>query len=72
VKITDKLKNMIMKTMTKINKISLAILIAIGMQYFIVGAFTFNTIDFSNFSLLNWILEIIYLTFAISFSLREE
>jgi len=59
--------------MTKnINKISLAILIAIGMQYFIVGAFTFNTIDFSNFSLLNWILEIIYLTFAISFSLREE
>ena len=36
-----------MKNMTKINKISLAILIAIGVQYFIVGAFTFNTIDFS-------------------------
>jgi len=63
---------MIMKTMTKINKISLAILIAIGVQYFIVGAFTFNTIDFSSFSLLNWILELIYLTFAISLSLRED
>ena len=63
---------MIMKTMTKINKISLAILVAIGMQYFIVGAFTFNTIDFSSFSFLNWILEIIYLTFAVSLSLRED
>lgn len=61
-------KNMIQK----INKISLAILVAIGMQYFIVGAFTFNTIDFSDFSLLNWLLEIIYLTFAVSFSLRED
>ena len=56
----------------KINKITLAILIAIGMQYFMVGAFTFNTIDFSSFSLLNWLLEIIYLTFAVSFSLRED
>jgi hypothetical protein len=55
-----------------INKISLAILIAIGMQYFMVGAFTFNTIDFSSFSLLNWLLEIIYLTFAVSFSLRGD
>ena len=62
-----------LKLMTKkINKITLAILIAIGMQYFMVGAFTFNTIDFSSFSFLNWILEIIYLTFAVSFSLRED
>ena len=63
---------MIMKNMTKINRISLAILVAIGMQYFIVGAFTFNTIDFSSFSLLNWILEIIYLTFTISLALRTD
>jgi membrane protein insertase Oxa1/YidC/SpoIIIJ len=61
-----------MKNMTKINRISLAILVAIGMQYFIVGAFTFNTIDFSSFSLLNWILEIIYLTFTISLALRTD
>ena len=63
---------MIMKNMTKINRISLAILVAIGMQYFIVGAFTFNTIDFSSFSLLNWILEIIYLSFTISLALRTD
>jgi membrane protein insertase Oxa1/YidC/SpoIIIJ len=61
-----------MKNITKINRISLAILVAIGMQYFIVGAFTFNTIDFSSFSLLNWILEIIYLTFTISLALRTD
>jgi uncharacterized membrane protein len=62
-----------LKLMIKnINKISLAILIAIGMQYFMVGAFTFNTIDFSSFSFLNWVLELIYLTFAVSLSLRED
>jgi len=55
-----------------INKVTLAILLAIGMQYFIVVVFTYKTIDFASFSLLNWILEIIYLTFAISFSLRED
>jgi hypothetical protein len=55
-----------------INKVTLAILLAIGMQYFIVVVFTYKTIDFASFSLLNWILEIIYLTFAISLSLRED
>lgn len=55
-----------------INKVTLAILLAIGMQYFIVVAFTYKTIDFASFSLLNWVLEIIYLTFAISLSLRED
>jgi len=61
-------KNMIQK----INKISLAVLVAIGMQYFIVGAFTMQFMDFSGFSIINWLLEIIYLTFAVSFSLRED
>lgn len=61
-----------MKTITKINKVTLAILIAIASQYFVVGVFTFKNIDFYNFSLFNWILEIIYLTFAISLSLRED
>jgi len=57
---------------TKINKISLAILIAIGLQYFIVGAFTMQFVDFASFSLLNWILQLIYLTFSISFALRTD
>lgn len=55
-----------------INRITLAILIAIACQFFIVGAMTFHTVDFTSFSLLNWVLEIIYLTFAISLSLRED
>ena len=57
---------------TKINRISLAILIAIGMQYFIVAAFTMQFVDFSGFSIFNWILQIIYLTFSISFALRTD
>ena len=57
---------------TKINRISLAILIAIGLQFFIVGAFTMQFVDFSQFSIFNWMLEIIYLTFTISFALRTD
>jgi hypothetical protein len=57
---------------TKINKISLAILIAIGLQFFIVGGFTMGFIDFSGFSIINWILELLYLTFSISFALRTD
>jgi hypothetical protein len=57
---------------TKINRISLAILIAIGLQFFIVGAFTMQFMDFSGFSIFNWILQIIYITFSISFALRTD
>ena len=57
---------------TKINKISLAILVAIGLQYFVVGGFTMQFIDFSGFSIFNWILELLYLTFSISFALRTD
>ena len=57
---------------TKINRISLAILVAIGLQYFIVGGFTMRFIDFSGFSIFNWILELLYLTFSISFALRTD
>ena len=57
---------------TKINRISLAILIAIGLQFFIVGGFTMRFIDFSGFSIFNWILELLYLTFSISFALRTD
>jgi hypothetical protein len=55
-----------------INQVTLAILIAIACQFFIVGAMTFHTVDFTSFSFLNWVLELIYLTFAVSFSLRED
>lgn len=57
---------------TKINKVSLALLVAIGLQFFIVAAFTMQFMDISGFSIFNWILEIIYLTFSISFALRTD
>jgi hypothetical protein len=57
---------------TKVNKVSLALLVAIGLQCFIVGAFTMRFMDISQFSIFNWILEIIYLTFSISFALRTD
>jgi hypothetical protein len=64
---------MIMETMiTKINKVSMALLVAIGMQYFMVGALTMRFMDFSGFSVINWILEIIYLSFTISLALRTD
>ena len=61
-----------MKTTDKIFNISLAILIAIGMQYFIVGATTFRMMDFSSFNIYNWIMEIVYLSCAITFSLKDN
>jgi hypothetical protein len=60
-----------MKTTDKIFNISLAILIAIGMQYFIVGATTLRMMDFSSFNIYNWIMEIVYLSCAITFSLKD-
>ena len=57
---------------TRVNKVSLALLIAIGMQYFMVGALTMRFMDFSGFSTINWILEIIYLSFTISLALRTD
>jgi hypothetical protein len=60
-----------MKTTDKIFNVSLAILIAIGMQYFIVGSMTLRIIDFSSFNIYNWIMEIVYLSCAITFSLKD-
>ena len=60
-----------MKTTDKIFNVSLAILTAIGMQYFIVGAMTFRMMDFSSFNIYNWIMEIVYLSCAITFSLKD-
>ena len=57
---------------TRVNKVSLALLVAIGMQYFMVGALTMRFMDFSGFSTINWILEIIYLSFTISLALRTD
>ena len=61
-----------MKTTDKIFNVSLAILIARGMQYFIVGATTFRMMDFSSFNIYNWIMEIVYLSCAITFSLKDN
>jgi hypothetical protein len=61
-----------MKTTDKIFNVSLAILIAIGMQYFIVGAMTLRMMDFSSFNIYNWIMEIVYLSCAITFSLKDN
>ena len=54
-----------------INAISIYVLVAILLQYFIVGMFTLNMMDFSGFAIHNWILEIIYLTFVITLALKK-
>jgi hypothetical protein len=57
---------------TKINRVSIALLVAIGLQYFMVGALTMRFMDFSGFSTINWILEVIYISFTISLALRTD
>jgi hypothetical protein len=61
-----------MKPVDAIFRVSLAILLAIGCQFFMVGIFAFKTIDFSGFGVFNWLLEITYLIFAISLSLKDK
>ena len=61
-----------MKVNNIIFKMTLSILAAIGCQFFIVGIFTLNTIDFSGFGIFNWILESIYLLCAVTFSIYNE
>lgn len=51
--------------------VSLAILLAIGLQFLMVGVFTFRTLDFSSFGVGNWLLEAVYLICAISISLKD-
>ena len=60
-----------MKTINIINAISVHLLIAIFLQFFIVGIFTYNMMDFSGFKLYNWILEVIYFTFVITLALKK-
>jgi hypothetical protein len=61
-----------MKMNEVVFRVSLAILLAIGLQFFMVGIFAFRTIDFSGFGVFNWLLEITYLIFAISLSLKDK
>jgi len=61
-----------MKANDYIFRVSLAILIAIGLQYFIVGMFTFRDINFSSFGVGDWMLEAVYIICAISLSLKEK
>ena len=60
-----------MKTIKMINAISIYVLVAILLQYFIVGMFTYHMMDFSGFAIHNWILEIMYLTFVITLALKK-
>jgi len=60
-----------MKTIKMINAISIYVLVAILLQYFIVGIFTYHMMDFSSFAIHNWILEIMYLTFVITLALKK-
>jgi hypothetical protein len=60
-----------MKTINIINAISIHLLVAILLQYFIVGMFTYNMMDFSGFKFYNWILEVLYLTFVITLALKK-
>lgn len=61
-----------MKPVEVVFNVTLAILIAIGLQFFMVGIFTFKSLDFSGFGVFNWLMEITYLIFAISFSLNKN
>jgi uncharacterized membrane protein YuzA (DUF378 family) len=61
-----------MKANDRIFRVSLAILIAIGLQYFVVGIFTLQDIDFSSFGVGNWLMEAVYIICAISLSLKEK
>jgi len=64
-----------MKGLTPIDlcfRISIAILLSIGLQYFIVGITCLYTIDFSTFGITNWVLEVCYLVFSVSTSLKVK
>jgi hypothetical protein len=60
-----------MKIIKMINAISIHVLVAILLQYFIVGMFTYSMMDFSGFAIHNWILEIMYLTFVVTLALKK-
>jgi len=60
-----------MKTINMINAISIYVLVAILLQYFIVGMFTYKMMDFSGFAIHNWILEIMYMSFVITLALKK-
>ena len=53
-------------------RVSLAILLSIGLQFLMVGIFTFRTLDFSGFGVFNWLLECVYIVCAISLSLNKD
>lgn len=55
-----------MKANDMIMRISLGLLLGIGTQFLIYGMFTFRSLDFSSFSLIQWILQIIYVTFIVT------
>jgi len=61
-----------MKTIDIIYKASLALLIGFGLQWFMYGAFTFKFLDFSTYTVFNWILQIIYFSYCVTLSLKTD
>jgi hypothetical protein len=59
-----------MKAIDIIYKICLALLIGTGLQFFMYGMFTFKTIDFSSYSVFNWILQTVYFAYCVTLSLK--
>jgi hypothetical protein len=55
-----------MKINDMIMRISLGLLLGIGTQFFIYGMFTFRPLDFNSFSLVQWVFQIIYVTFIVT------
>jgi hypothetical protein len=56
----------------KLLRISLGLLLGIGGQYLIVGIGTFKSLDFNGFTPFMWIMQIVYVVFIITVSLKED
>jgi hypothetical protein len=56
----------------KLFRVSLGLLLGIGGQYLMVGVTTFRELDFNGFTPFMWIMQIIYVVFIITVSLKED
>ena len=49
--------------------VSFTLLLALGFQYLIVGVMMLHTMDFSSFTITNWIFETFYIVGSLSFGI---
>jgi len=61
-----------MKAIDIIYKVSLALLIGTGLQFFMYGMFTFKSLDFNTYEVYNWVLQIIYFSYCVTLSFKLE